>query len=397
MLRTTIEATGWGVLGVVVVLAGSLLASPYLRRYALLQNVDVYVYDELPKREVRRSQAPFVFPERRSTAWIAAADLSDVGHRLADARALDAFLGEHGTTAFIAIRGGALAYEGYYNGFGRDSWFKTFSISKSVLSALIGIAIDERLISGVDEPVTSFVPEMRDRGFERVTLRHCLNNTAGIRYTRGVMPWSGQPRMYYTADVRAHVIGTRLGRAPGTSLEPEDLSPLVLGLALERALKRRGQPATIARYLEERIWRPLGAEYDALWNTDHEGDGLEKTESGFTARAIDLAKFAVLYADRGRWQGRQLVPESWVDESTSVDPERDAPNTFANGFHKYLWWGVPPGGNAGDFYANGHFGQRLYVSRRNGVVLVRLGRSGGGVDWARFLGQVAATMGPVSD
>ena len=150
---------------------------------------------------------------------------------------------------------------------------------------------------------------------------------------------------------------------------------------------------TISEYLEDRIWHPLGAEYAALWNLDHDGDGLEKTESGFTARAIDLAKFGQLYLQRGRVADRQLVPESWVRQSTTIDRSSNPPNAWELDFYTHLWWGVETGrGQPNDFYANGHFGQRIYVSPSADMVLVRTGSRGGGVRWARFLGDLSRAL-----
>jgi CubicO group peptidase (beta-lactamase class C family) len=196
--------------------------------------------------------------------------------------------------------------------------------------------------------------------------------------------------MYYTTDVRSFILGTAIETEPGTRFSHDDLGPLVLGCVLERALQRHPSTRTLSAYLSDRVWKPIGAEYDALWNLDREDGGMEKTESGFTARAIDLTKFGVLYLEGGRWGSRQVLPARWVAESNLVD-DPEAPNVWRGGFHKLQWWGRKAGSVQAphDFYANGHFGQRLYVSPRNRLVLLRMGDSNRGIDWTGFLATIA--------
>jgi len=368
----------------------ALLASPYLRRYTFLMYADVYDYDKLPARGVSRSVEPFRFPDAGVGDWIAPLGVTFGGQAISGTEELERFLSEHGTTAFVAVEDGRLLDERYFKGFRRDSLFKSFSVTKSVVSGLIGRAIADGLIGSVDDPVTKYVPEMKDTRFAGVTLRHCLDATDGIRYSRGVMPWRDQVRMYYTTDVRHHVLGTVIDADPGTRFSPNDLGPLVLGCVLERAIRQATPGRTLSDYLAETVWKPIGAEYDALWNVDREDGGIEKAESGLTVRAIDLVKLGVLYLDGGQWGGRQVLPAEWVARTNVMPSDRPRPNAWDTGFHRLQWWGrkvAPPGPH--DFYANGHFGQRLYVSPRSRLVLLRMGDSNEGVDWAEFLGTIA--------
>jgi CubicO group peptidase (beta-lactamase class C family) len=397
MFRKILRGASLVFLALVVALAAVVASSPYLRRIALLGNVDIRDYGKLPFRTIDRSTAPESLPVRSGPDWIAPLGLSFKGNPIVDEDRLAAFLEAHATVAFVAVADGEIVIERYFNGYARDSYIKSFSISKSVLSALIGVALGEGLIGRVDDPVTRYVPEMKDPAFRRVTLRHCLDNTAGVRYTRGIMPWTARPRMYYSTDVRRYLLGTRIVREPGATFTTDDLSPLILGLVLERALQRDGSGRTISAYFQEKIWDPIGAEYDALWNLDRQGDGLEKTESGFTPRPVDLAKFGWLYANDGMWGGRPIVPRSWVLETTTVDPQRPAPNVEKTGFYQRLWWGQPPADAVRpDYYANGHFGQRLYISPTRDLVLLRLGSEDGGVGWTGFLASIAERFGEVT-
>jgi CubicO group peptidase (beta-lactamase class C family) len=148
-----------------------------------------------------------------------------------------------------------------------------------------------------------------------------------------------------------------------------------LGLILERATHR-----PVTQYLQEKIWQPLGVEYSASWSLDSRQSGFEKMAMGFKARAIDFAKFGALFLDQGHWNGKQIVPETWVNESTSPAANdnrrwrRAAAWKQAHGYYKYLWWGrVRPDGSYA-FMARGNLQQQwIYVSPRDRVVIVRFG------------------------
>jgi CubicO group peptidase (beta-lactamase class C family) len=255
---------------------------------------------------------------------------------------------------------------------------------------LFGIAMADGIISR-DDRVGDHVTGLTNRQLADITLGQLLDNVSGFAYARGGLPWRQQPRMYYTTDIRSYLHQIEVAHPPGTRFEGEDLSPLLVGYALESALRKRDPKATLADFAARRLWQPMGAEYAALWNTDNKVDGLEKVESGFVARAIDLARFGQLYLDGGKAGGRQIVPADWVAQSRAVPPE-GVPNRFidTDGHYRNLWWGAPRRpGQSQRFYANGHFGQRIFVDPDKRLVIVRLGRDSGDVDWTGLLGQIA--------
>lgn len=369
-------------------LAGALRQS-YVWRLLTLRQPDVEDYRSLPTRSIAPSPRPLPLPAAPDPAWVTRVPFDAAGGRITSEAELDRFLASQGTTAFVVVHDGKLVDERYYQGNGRDSLFKAFSMSKSVLSALLGIAQAEGVLR-VTDSVGAHVDLRGNPALARITLEQLADNVSGFRYRRGNAPWKEQPRMYYTADARGYVAKARVVRAPGTVFEAEELSPLLLAHALERALGRRYPGITLSRYAEERLWHPMGARYGALWTLDRRGDGLEKTESGFVARAVDLARFGQLYLDGGMAGGRQVVPRDWVEASTTP-PADGAPNRTEDGFHRRLWWGQErPGQRRFDFYSNGHFGQRIYVSPDKRLVLVRMGSASGTVNWTAVLSRIAA-------
>lgn len=360
----------------------------FVGRYVTLRDVDVEDYRYLPIRPVPTLPGLAPLARADNLNWMTAVPVVVGPQSLNTAAKLDAFLSTHATTAFVVIADGRVVDERYYNGYARDSLFKSFSISKSVLSALIGIANADGVISPAGR-LGDYVAGIPDPQLAAITIEQLLDNVSGFAYERGYAPWHDQPQMYYTSDMRRYVLGARIIHPPGTVFEAEDLSPQWLAVALEAALRKSGKGQTISDYMSRRLWQPMGAEFDALWNLDREGDGIEKSESGFVARAVDLARFGQLYLDAGAVGGTAVVPADWVNASTTAPPKGSA-NLFTDGFLRKLWWGTRREGRVrDDFYANGHFGQRIYVSPDKRLVLMRLGSDRADVDWTAVLGSIA--------
>ncbi|HTE34200.1 MAG TPA: serine hydrolase, partial [Chryseolinea sp.] len=143
----------------------------------------------------------------------------------------------------------------------------------------------------------------------------------------------------------------------------------LLGLILERALKGK----TVSQYLQDRVWRPMGMEYTASWSIDKEKAGLEKTFCCLSARAIDFAKIGRLYLNNGNWNGVQIVSKKWVTASTTIDTT----NGSAWNYQRH-WW-LPT--KSGDFMAEGHLGQFVYVNPNKNLIIVRFGEKDGDVNW----------------
>jgi CubicO group peptidase (beta-lactamase class C family) len=287
-----------------------------------------------------------------------------------DDRAFDEFLRRTGTLGFVVLDDDLLVYERYFGGADRQTRQTSFSVAKSFVSTLIGIAIDEGLIGSVTDPVTEYLPELskRDPRFERITLRDLLTMSSGIRYEEQSLPlpWGDDVDTYYGTDLRDLALSaTQIVRPPGQEWLYNNYHPLLLGLVLERATG-----TSVSDYMATKLWQPLGAEADGTWNLDSEGSGFEKLESGLNATPIDFARFGQLFLHQGDWNGERIVSRDWVREATAADATTDPA-----GHYQYFWWVDTM--RPERFYALGNFGQYIYVAPDAGTVIVRNGRDWG--------------------
>ncbi len=301
------------------------------------------------------------------------------------ARDFDGFLRRTGTRAFLILHEDRLVYERYFDGADRQSRQTSFSVAKSFLSTLVGIAIDEGLIGGVTDPVTEYVPELaeRDRRFESITLRDLLAMSSGLRYEEQDLPvpWGDDINTYYGVDLRALALeDTEILGPPGEEWLYNNYNPLLLGMVLERATGM-----SVTEYMSTRLWIPLGAEYDATWSLDSDASGFEKMESGLNATAIDYARFGRLFLHEGESNGTRVVSREWVREATAADVTTDPAGHF-----QYFWWIDTQ--RLDRFYALGNFGQYVYVAPDADAVIVRLGR-----DWGVENDTWIATLRDIAD
>lgn len=372
--------------------------SQYVYRVLAWRDSDAFDWQKFPSHRVTAAPTTYHFAEKPAPETAA---------RLATLAGVDdweSFLTSTGTQAFIVVQDGAILYEQYFNDTAHDDIVTSFSVAKSFTSALIGIAIDEGYIGSVNDPITDYLPELqaRDARFAQITLRDLLLMSSGLEYEE--MRWGlfngDDPLTTYYPDQRQIALeNTRIVDPPGAYFQYNKYHPQLLGMILERATSM-----PVADYLQEKLWHPLGMEFDGSWSTDSEASDFEKMETGVNARAVDFAKFGQLFLDGGSWNGEQVISAAWVTESTlpylPADNGSYYPIYFESlpgqGYYTYMWWGMARNDGAYDFMAEGDKGQFIYVSPSHRLVIVRNGVEFGiaGEEWAtlfyRFAGAIDA-------
>jgi hypothetical protein len=293
---------------------------------------------------------------------------------------LDEVIQRTGTRAFLIIKDDKLIFETYLES-SREEINTSFSSAKSFNSALIGAAIADGKIGSVNDAVIKYIPEIAGRGLDQLTVRDLLLMNSGIKYVEGeelpfyYAPFADDPLTYYPPDLREVALSVEADGTPiGEAFHYNNYHPLLEGIILERVTGMH-----VAEYLQEKFWKPMGAEFPASWSLDSEESGFEKMESGINARAIDYARFGLIFLHNGYWNGVQILPEDWVREST--EPLRPDPRLWGSmsywpsfgGYYKYHWWGIDNDDGSYDFFAHGRYDQFIYIAPRKNVVIVRLG------------------------
>lgn len=316
-------------------------------------------------RVVRRGAAARVLPRR--AAPLPAIRFKDQG------RSLDLYdyVTINRVAGLLVLKNGEIALEQYQFGSTPRTRWASFSMAKSVASTLVGVALADGAIKGLDDPIATYAPALRGGAYEGVSIRQVLSMSSGVcwneTYTdpasdrRKVLQLqiSGQPG----AVLRYMNSLARCGPA-GSVWNYNTGETYVLGAVLEGATHR-----PLTQYLSEAIWSKAGMEQDATWWVEQH-QGMTWAGTGLAATLRDYGRFGLLVADGGRLDGRTIVPEGWFEQA-------GAPLTIGGKSldYGYMWW-VPDQADpmhSGAFEAVGIFGQLLYVNPREHLVIVVLG------------------------
>ena len=386
---------------VVWVAAGAIVYSPeYV--YRMLKSRESSVEDYLsgfPLSPLTAPAEPFVFSETETPG------VRSMVESAFDASDLAGFLDETDSQALIVIKDDTILYEGYASGFERASMATSFSVAKSVDSALVGIAVDEGFIGSVEDSITAYLPELleRDPDFGNITIEDLLLMASGLDYQE--FRWwlfnGDDPLTTYYPDQREIALdNVNIVDPPGQYFLYNKYHPQLLGMILERTTGM-----SVTEYTQTRLWDRIGMEYDGAWALDSERTGFEKMEAGLNARPIDFAKLGRLFLNEGNWEGEQVVSAQWVEESTSLDSTTHNADYYSHawgpfvydegrGYYKYMWYGWLRDGQPADFVAQGDHGQFIYVSPAHNVIIVRNGAEYGlsSRDWIERFYRLAGEL-----
>jgi CubicO group peptidase (beta-lactamase class C family) len=247
--------------------------------------------------------------------------------------------------SFLIVKNGALVYERYFRNWSQTRTADIQSVTKSFTSALTGIAVGDGAVKSIDETVAGHYPEYFTPFLTpakwKITIRHCLTMTSGWTENAEDRLWK------YADDWREATILSPLRSTPGTSYFYRN-GPvhLVAGIVEKQTRK------SLYQYAKERLFDPLGiVPFD--WSTDRQGHPSGAFGLQLTPR--DMAKFGYLFLREGRWEGRQIVPREWVEESTADHVAADATTGYG-----YLWWLNSTAGHR-IISARGSYGQYICI------------------------------------
>lgn len=279
---------------------------------------------------------------------------------------LNEFVKLHKTISFAIIRNDSILYEYYANNYNSQKNVSSFSIAKAYITMLTGIAVQDGLIKSIDQPITDFISEWKDKpGYNLITIKDLLRHTSGLKFTENPFnPNSDQLQFYYGTHLRKNILASAITEPPGLHFDYESENTCLLGIILERVTGK-----TLSAYLQEKIWSQIGTEAPALWNTDRkDSNAIEKAFCCLNAHTLDFAKFARLLLNKGNWNGKQIIPVAWIDEATKRTNEAGGKLTY--GYNM----GIGPAAY-NSFYPVGLYGQWLYIYPKKNLIIVRFGNA----------------------
>ncbi len=268
------------------------------------------------------------------------------------------------SSSFVVIKNDSLLFERYFDEWTADSTVNSFSIAKSYVSILTGMAMGEGRIQSVFQPVGDFLPEFKEGCYKDINLWHLLTMSTGLDWDEKPNPFGENAKGYYGKNVRALSLSLACKEQPGKNFEYISGSTQIMGEVLEAIYGRE-----LDELMREKVWGPLQAEQMAYWGKDRE-DGDLKLFCCLYAIPRDFARIGQLYLDSGMWNGRQLVPrEYW---QASITPAAINDKGSPNQRYGYYWWLAELDGKP-IHYARGYHGQYVIIVPHERLVIVRTG------------------------
>jgi len=269
------------------------------------------------------------------------------------------------TSAFLVIKNDSIVYEQYWLDYNQDSIMNSFSVSKTIVSLLVGIAIGGGKIDSINQNVSDFIPELKDSTY---TLRivDLLTMSSGINWSEDFAnPMSDVVMAYYGANLDSLIKSKKITDEPAKKWKYQCGNTLLLSMILEKSTG-----VSIYKYAEEKLWKPIGATSNALWGKDT-SIGTTKAFCCFYATPRDFAKLGLLVLNKGNYNGQQIVPTEYINTMTQPATWLKNKRKDVKFYGLHIWRAkyhrdyIP--------YFSGMFGQYIFIFPKENAVVVRFG------------------------
>lgn len=340
---------------------------------------NIFSFEKREVDTIANGEVAYQFPVAQKKAdWIDTLHFYNEPHGCEKMTVLEALNKKSRTQGILIIHNDSIVYERYWGDFSSDRMATIFSISKSITSLMCGIAVDDGYIHSIDDPVTDYLPELKkeDPMWQKLTIRHLLDMKSGLDFDdtydfslKDLKYLNAMAKLNYGHNLMKQIRGLKFRCEPGTSRRYESMTAAILGVVIERASGKR-----YADYVSEKVWKPLGMESQALINIDSRKHDMAHTFGGLTTTIKDLAKIGRLYLNNGMWDGKRIVSEEWIHQTSEFDDS-------TVGYH-FNWYNINYEGYVrpqySGYYALGICNQVLYVNPYKNLVMVRIGLSNNG-------------------
>lgn len=322
-------------------------------------------YKEFPSTSLHRTEHIFNLPENHQA-------LPESYLYQGNTKKINEWIERTDTTGIIVLKDGKVVFENYYNGNDKLTHAVVWSVSKSFVSFLIGVALEDGKIESLHDPVDKYATILKGSGYEGVSIKNVLQMSSGIMFTEDYDDLKSDivrlAAAFMIGSLDEFIASLKNEKPPGTYNKYISADTQALAMVLRGATGK-----SLTDYMQMKLWSKLGTENDAEWVTDKHGTELGL--GGLNATVRDLARFGLLYLNEGRnFKGEQLVSSDWVKASVTPDaphlmPGRDNPDSGWLLGYGYQWW-IPENPD-GDYSAIGIYGQFIYVHPEHNVVIVK--------------------------
>ncbi len=270
------------------------------------------------------------------------------------------------TSSFLVFQGDSLIFEKYWGEHQKETVSNCFSATKTFVSLLVGIAIEEGKIKSLDEPVGTYIPEFKEGEKSKITVRHLLLMSSGLDWEEsGKNPLSDNAESYYGTDLYGLVTSQKAIEKPGVRFNYQSGNSQLLGFIIEKATG-----ADLSDYAYNKIWSKIGTEHDAYWSLDKE-NGAEKAFCCLYGTSRDFGRLGKMILQEGKWNGKQIVPLWYMKEmvkTPAMKTNEGVPN-YRYGLHIWTF----AGGATPVYYCRGILGQYILSIPSKNLVIVRTG------------------------
>ncbi len=306
-------------------------------------------YSHFDNRVITKSENPIPWQLHQEYNSIAATDrLKTINKEL-------------GTIAYLIIKNDSIWYETYADGYGKTSKTNSFSMAKSLVTLMLGKAIMNGEIKGLQQPVGDFIPEFSTGLASQLTVGDLSSMASGLNWDESYKsPFSVTARAYLGTDLRKIMLGLEVVNKPGQEFEYLSGNTQLLGMVIEKATGK-----TLTAYMTQHFWRPMGMEEDALWQLDSEESGLEKAYCCVSSNARDFARFGSLLNHKGAFGKSQLLPRSFVEKITKAKYDNGEMYGYGVWLSNYLGKEIS--------VMRGILGQYVISIPEDNLIIVRLG------------------------
>lgn len=362
-----------GILSVFLMIAGIFNKERLTRVYQVIRLFDedriVYNFQNMDQlidcSTIKASPHPYQFPRDMTYELPTTFDFEGKPYNTAD------YFKHTNTEGFIVLHKDSIIFEEYYNGLKENTNHISWSVAKSFVSTLMGIAHDEGLVD-LEKTVTDYLPQFKDTGYDGVRIKDVLQMSSGVKFNEDYTDFNSDINRFgrtiaMNTSFEEFSKSLTKDREPGTYCHYVSIDTQVIGFILAKVTGK-----SLTAYLQEKIWDPMGMEFDAKWIVDNEG--FEMALGGMNVTLRDYAKLGQLFLHEGKFNGKQIVSREWVKAATTPDAPHLMPGDNGLSSHNYgygyQWW--IPQDDEGAFFAAGIYNQYIYIKPSKDLVFVKL-------------------------